>query len=50
MIPRYIRVVDVLPRTPTAKIRKNVLRDSGITGDTWDREKAGIVIRREKIG
>ena len=50
MIPRYIRVIDVLPRTPTAKIRKNLLRDDGITEDTWDREAAGIVIRRERIG
>lgn len=50
MIPRYIRVIDVLPRTPTAKIRKHVLRDEGITHDTWDREKAGIQIKRERIG
>jgi crotonobetaine/carnitine-CoA ligase len=26
MMPRYIRVVDELPKTPTAKIRKDVLR------------------------
>lgn len=26
MLPRYIRIVDELPKTPTAKIRKNVLR------------------------
>lgn len=50
MIPRYVRVVDMLPRTPTAKIRKVELRREGVTGDTWDREAAGITVRREKIG
>jgi carnitine-CoA ligase len=50
MIPRYVRVVDALPRTPTAKIEKVKLREAGITDDTWDREAAGIVIKREKVG
>jgi crotonobetaine/carnitine-CoA ligase len=26
MVPRYIRIVEDLPRTPTSKIRKDVLR------------------------
>lgn len=50
MVPRYVRVVEALPRTPTAKVEKVKLRAEGITPDTWDREKAGIVIKREKIG
>lgn len=50
MIPRYVRIVDALPRTPTAKIQKIQLRATGLTADTWDREKAGVVVRREKIG
>ncbi|MBI5133037.1 MAG: AMP-binding protein [Rhodopseudomonas palustris] len=50
MVPRYVRVVSELPRTPTAKIQKNLLRDEGLTNDTWDREAAGIRIRRERIG
>jgi crotonobetaine/carnitine-CoA ligase len=50
MVPRYVRVVEALPRTPTAKIEKVKLRAEGITPDTWDREKAGIVVKREKIG
>ncbi|WP_213879384.1 AMP-binding protein [Pseudomonas sp. dw_358] len=50
MVPRYIRIVPALPRTPTAKIRKHALRDDGITADTWDREAAGIYIRREIVG
>jgi len=50
MIPRYIRIVDRLPRTPTEKIQKSVLREQGLTADTWDREQAGISIRRERVG
>jgi carnitine-CoA ligase len=50
MIPRYIRIVEALPRTPTAKIEKVKLRGEGLTEDTWDREKAGIKVKREKIG
>lgn len=50
MIPRYVRIVDALPRTPTAKIEKVKLRETGLTPDTWDREAAGIVVKREKIG
>lgn len=50
MIPRYIRVMDALPKTPTEKVQKHLLRDEGITADTWDREDAGIRITRDKIG
>jgi crotonobetaine/carnitine-CoA ligase len=49
MIPRYIRITDELPKTPTAKVEKHVLRAEGLTADTWDRERAGISIRREKL-
>lgn len=34
--PRYVRVMNELPKTPTGKIRKVVLRDEGITQDTID--------------
>ncbi|MGE3648233.1 MAG: hypothetical protein AB7G10_07855 [Reyranellaceae bacterium] len=50
MVPRYVRVVPELPKTPTQKVQKHLLRSDGITADTWDREAAGIRIRREKIG
>lgn len=49
MLPRYIRVLDDLPKTPTQKVEKHVLRSAGVTPDTWDREKAGVKVRREKI-
>ena len=49
MIPRYVRIIDELPKTPTAKVEKHLLRAEGVTGETWDRERAGISIRREKL-
>ena len=49
MIPRYVRIVDALPKTPTLKIQKHLLRSAGITDDTWDREKAGVKIRRQQL-
>jgi len=50
MVPRYIRVLPELPKTPTAKVQKNVLRDLGVTEDTWDREAEGIVIKQDRLG
>lgn len=35
-IPRYVRVVDALPKTPSEKVRKAALRADGITSDTYD--------------
>jgi len=49
MIPRYVRVMPELPKTPTQKVQKNLLREAGVTADTWDREAAGIRIRRERL-
>jgi crotonobetaine/carnitine-CoA ligase len=49
MVPRYFRIIDDLPRTPTEKVQKHILRTEGVTADTWDREKAGIVIKRETL-
>ncbi|MCP4765708.1 MAG: AMP-binding protein, partial [Gammaproteobacteria bacterium] len=50
MLPRYIRIVSELPKTPTSKVMKHLLREEGVTADTWDREAAGITVKREKIG
>jgi crotonobetaine/carnitine-CoA ligase len=50
MLPRYIRVMDDLPKTPTQKVQKNLLKDAGVTPDTWDREAEGIKVKRQKIG
>ena len=39
MVPRYIRFVRALPKTPTDKVEKFRLQQEGVTTDTWDREK-----------
>lgn len=49
MLPRYIRIVDALPKTPTQKVQKHLLRKDGVTSDTWDRDASGIRIRRESF-
>lgn len=41
MVPRYFRLMDTLPRTPTDKVEKFRLQQQGITADTWDRETKG---------
>ncbi len=46
MVPRYIRFVDALPKTPTERVQKVKLRDEGITADTWDRDAAGVKVKR----
>lgn len=50
MLPRYIRVMEELPKTPTHKVQKFVLRSQGCVAGTWDRDAAGIVVKREKLG
>ncbi|CCE05505.1 putative crotonobetaine/carnitine-CoA ligase [Bradyrhizobium sp. STM 3843] len=45
-IPRYVRIVSRMPLTENGKIKKGVLREAGLTTDTWDREKAGVRLRR----
>ena len=49
MIPRYVRVMSELPKTPTAKVRKNEIRNQGITPDTWDRDAAGIKVKMDRF-
>ena len=41
MLPRYVDLVEELPRTPTEKVEKVRLRERGVSATTWDRE-AGI--------
>jgi len=50
MVPRYVRIMSEMPRTPSNKVRKADLRREGITADVWDREKAGIVVKAQRLG
>lgn len=47
MVPRYVRVVEALPKTPSQRIEKYRLREDGVTPDTFDREAAGLVVPRD---
>jgi crotonobetaine/carnitine-CoA ligase len=49
MVPRYVRVVDELPKTPSSKVMKAELRREGVTTDTWDRERAGIAVKADRF-
>jgi carnitine-CoA ligase len=42
MLPRYIEIVPELPKTPTQKIRKDVLRLTGVGANTWRRPEPEI--------
>jgi crotonobetaine/carnitine-CoA ligase len=45
-VPRYVEFVETLPKTPTDRVQKSLLREAGITENTWDREKAGYKVKR----
>jgi crotonobetaine/carnitine-CoA ligase len=41
-VPRYLRIMDEFPKTPTQRVQKVKLRDAGVTPDMFDREAMGI--------
>ena len=45
-VPRYLEFVAELDKTASGKIRKQAIRDAGVTENTWDRESIGYVISR----
>ena len=45
-VPRYIEIVESLPKTDTQRIRYADLKARGRTEATWDREAAGVVVER----
>ncbi|MBB3082528.1 AMP-binding protein [Geodermatophilus sabuli] len=51
MRPRFIEVVDLLPKTPTEKIRKGALRERGRGANTWARpERVRSAVKRTSEG
>ena len=50
MVPRYVRFLPKLPRTPTHKVQKYLLRAMGTTGEVWDRDLAGVVVKSTRVG
>ncbi len=47
-VPRYVDLVDDLPRTENGKVRKVALRERGVGPSTWDREAAGVTVARRR--
>jgi crotonobetaine/carnitine-CoA ligase len=45
-VPRYVELLDELPKNAVGRILKHVLRERGVTDASWDRERAGYVVRR----
>jgi len=39
MVPRYVDIVDDIPRTGTLRVKKNEMKKKGVSDRTWDREK-----------
>ncbi len=48
MVPRYVDIVTELPKTMTEKVEKYKLKEDAQArlASIWDREKAGIVVKR----
>lgn len=46
-IPTFVEVVDAIPKTPTARHQKFLLRAMGNSERTWDRRAAGVIVRRD---
>src|SRR5690606_11534061 len=49
MVPRYIRVIDELPKTSTGKVQKTDLRAASFIQGSWDREAAGVILKKERL-
>ena len=45
-VPRFVEFVDEVPRTENGKVQKFKLRERGRSALTWDREAAGIKLKR----
>lgn len=49
MVPRFIDIVDSVPRTATAKVEKYRIRTAGLTENTWDSRAHGFAMTRDGL-
>jgi crotonobetaine/carnitine-CoA ligase len=47
-VPRFYEFRSELIKNPTGRVLKYRLREEGVTATTWDRESAGVNVRRKK--
>lgn len=45
-VPRYVELVDEIPKTATQRVRYAELKAAGVTAATWDRVEAGHAVER----
>jgi crotonobetaine/carnitine-CoA ligase len=45
-VPRYLEVVDELPKNVIGRVRKDLLRKRGLGERAWDRESHGYIVSR----
>jgi crotonobetaine/carnitine-CoA ligase len=45
-VPRYLEVIDEIPKNAVGRIRKDVLRSRGLGAAAWDREAHGYIVSR----
>jgi crotonobetaine/carnitine-CoA ligase len=45
-VPRYLEVLEEIPKNVIGRVRKDVLRTRGLGADAWDREAHGYVLSR----
>lgn len=45
-VPRYVEVLDEIPKNVLGRVRKDVLRTRGLGADAWDREAHGYMLTR----
>ena len=45
-VPRYLEVLDDIPKNVIGRVRKDLLRQRGLSADAWDREAHGYTLTR----
>jgi carnitine-CoA ligase len=45
-VPRYVEILDELPKNVIGRIRKDFLRSRGLSPGAWDRERHGYIVSR----
>jgi crotonobetaine/carnitine-CoA ligase len=45
-VPRYVDIVDDIPKTVIRRVRKDQLRARGVSPSAWDRETHGYIVSR----
>ena len=47
-VPRYVELMEALPVNAVGRVRKQTLRERGLTSETWDFEALGMTVSRDE--